>query len=26
MAKLADHGLPVFKLSDDEIARDAKNA
>ncbi len=26
MAKLADYGVPVFKLSDDEIARDAKNA
>lgn len=26
MAKLADYGVPVFRLSDDEIARDAKNA
>jgi predicted HTH domain antitoxin len=26
MAKLADYDVPVFKLSDDEIARDAANA
>ena len=26
MTKLADYGVPVFKLSDEEIARDAKNA
>ena len=26
MAELVDYGVPVFKLSDDEIARDAKNA
>ena len=26
MAKLADYDVPVFKLTDEEIARDAKNA
>jgi hypothetical protein len=26
IAKLADYGMPVFKLSDDDIARDARNA
>jgi predicted HTH domain antitoxin len=26
MTKLADYGVPVFKLSDLEIARDARNA
>ncbi len=26
MVKLADYGVPMFKLSDDEIARDARNA
>ncbi|HJX53680.1 MAG TPA: UPF0175 family protein [Polyangia bacterium] len=26
MTKLADYGVPVFKLSEAEIARDAQNA
>ena len=26
MTKLADYGVPIFKLSDEEIARDAQNA
>lgn len=26
MTKLADFGVPIFKLSDEEIARDAQNA
>ena len=26
MTKLADYGVPVFKLTDAEIARDAQNA
>jgi predicted HTH domain antitoxin len=26
MTKLADYGVPIFKLTDEEIARDAQNA
>lgn len=26
MTKMSDYGVPVFKLSDEEIARDAQNA
>ena len=26
LTKLADYGVPIFKLSDEEIARDARNA